>query len=114
MAIFGAVSLLILGAFIGAGVSWWFSKSASEELAAIGDELKKETAILRRLHPITLAALEEDGRVSLNRDEGDNVTGRILTMGADGTLQLSGKLTTELMRKHSDAPSRSNAEHSAS
>lgn len=83
------ISMLIgtaLGGIISALISYCFSRTSSEEL-------RQETAKLKRLHHILLNALEDKGLVEFARDESGHVNGNVfrllpenavLTIGATG------------------------------
>lgn len=84
------ISMLIgtaLGGIISALISYCFSRTSSEEL-------RQETAKLKRLHQILLNALEDKGLVEFARDESGHVNGnvfRLLPENAVLTISATGE-----------------------
>ena len=80
---------LLLGGGISGLLSWYFYKRA-------GDELRNESAKLRRHTTLILRGLEEAGLVEYNRDDQTGeITGMVIKISgvADGVGSASGTLT---------------------
>lgn len=73
---------IVISFLLGAATSWYFAKRSSQELQEYVSELQQDNARLKRLSEITLVALENGGMVKLNRDENNNVVGRLIEVGA--------------------------------
>lgn len=65
----------ILSVIVGGLITWLCSR---RYYIKAGQELKTETAVLRRLNEIMLHAMEDSGMVKLNRDGSFNIIGRIV------------------------------------
>jgi gas vesicle protein len=104
------IASLVIGALIGAVVSWYFARNSSKELRAAVDEIKAETALLKRHHTLLLNILEDNDLARLNRDAGGAVVGRMVEQDVGATMKPSARVES-LVLKGRQEPGSKDAEH---
>lgn len=86
----------IIGAVITVVVAWYYYKRA-------GDELREESAKLRKLMSIMLTAMERQGLAKLNRDASGNIIGFDFEHAATGGAVVGGEATVEFSSSQPNA-----------
>lgn len=91
---------VIVGILVGALITW---AVAYVYYKRAGDELRGETAELRKLMTIMLTAMERQGWAKLNRDSSGNIIGFVfeITPGS-GELTFSGSLEAKHVAASTD------------